>query len=236
MLSEIHITKCPYDGMFKMFDSEECELGCDDQPNTSIIDRIENELELTHRFEIVRRHLAMDVFDGVLPILGIIMAGIIAAHSQESFLVFETTILASVGASIAHFFSGFSSSYLTETAEGKVLIEELEKEQKTLSHDKIVAIEHETTLLISLMNGLIPSLSVLLTIIPMILTVIGIFPHLYLESMYASVIVGFVLLLLVGIYLGMVAHDNIVKYAVKTLGAGGITIFLLMIVSIITGA
>ncbi|TXT55632.1 MAG: conserved membrane protein of unknown function [Candidatus Thorarchaeota archaeon] len=219
-----------------MVDSEDCALGCDDKPNPGIIDRLEDELQLTHRYEIVRRHIAMDVFSGILPLLGILMAGIIAAHAQESFLVFETTILAAVGTGIAHFFAGFSSAYLTETAEGKVLIEELEKQHVPLSHDRIVAIEHETTLLISVMNGIVPSGSVFITSIPMILSAAGVFPHLYLESMYASVGVGFLLLLIVGIYLGFIARDNIWIYVVRTMAAGGLTIFLLMIVSLITGA
>ena len=74
----------------------------------SRLHRLEEELILTGRYTVARAHVAEEIFDGILPILGIILAGYIAAHMQELFVVFETTLLAALGASIAHFISGFS--------------------------------------------------------------------------------------------------------------------------------
>jgi predicted membrane protein (TIGR00267 family) len=185
---------------------------------------------------VARRHTAEAVFEGVLPMLGIILAGYISAHMQELFVVFEATLLAAVGTSIAHFVSGFGGAYLTERAEGHHLIEELKKNSKSLklSPALIVSMERETTMVISFIKGAVPAVTVLITSLPMFLALFGVID--YLGSFLASICVGLALLFILGIFLGKIAETSIWMSAVKTLFAGLLTLALLFIVSFLTGA
>jgi predicted membrane protein (TIGR00267 family) len=85
--------------------------------------------------EIARRYLAMNAFDGVLPVIGILMGGLITLSSQSPALVYQTTILAILGTNLAMFVSGISSSYLAEEAERKREMKELEKSLLTKLED-----------------------------------------------------------------------------------------------------
>jgi predicted membrane protein (TIGR00267 family) len=213
---------------------EEDEFGYDAGKEATIIERLQNELKVTHRMEIVKRHIAIDVFDGVLPVLGIITGGFIAIHFQEIFIVFEATLLAAFGAGIAHFIAGFGATYLTESAEGEHLVKEMESDGGVkLSHSHILRAERETTLFVSLVNGMTPALSILITILPMILALFGIMG--YWESFVASIFMGFILLFVLGIYLGRMSGSSVMKYAAKTLLAGFLTILILLAVSFLTG-
>jgi predicted membrane protein (TIGR00267 family) len=200
-----------------------------------IVERLMEELVLTGRYSLARRHVAEEVFDSVLPILGVILAGYISAHMQELFVVFEATLLAAVGTSIAHFVSGFGGTYLAEEAEGRHLIEELKKSQGSrLSPAVIVSIERETTMLLSFIRGSVPAVSVLVIASPMVLAVFGWID--YLGSFLVSIGVGLGLLFLLGIFLGRISKTSIWIGAGKTLLAGLLTLALLFIVSMLTGA
>jgi hypothetical protein len=48
----------------------------------------------------IRRHIGLEVFEGILPVLGIIMAGIVSLHFEPAFFAFEPILLASLGTSI----------------------------------------------------------------------------------------------------------------------------------------
>jgi predicted membrane protein (TIGR00267 family) len=197
--------------------------------------RLEEELILTGRYTVARAHVAEEIFDGILPILGIVLAGYIAAHMQESFLVFETTILAALGASIAHFISGFGGTYFAESAEGRQLIEQLRNSKESkLSKAVIVSIEHETTLLLSFLKGIVPAGAVLVTVSPMLMAIFGWID--YIGSFLVSIIVGLTILFILGLFLGRIAKTNIWINGLKTLMAGILTLLVLFVVTWVTGA
>jgi predicted membrane protein (TIGR00267 family) len=203
--------------------------------------RYRDELELTGRYEVARRHFAIDLFDGVLPILGIIAAGILVMGTQDSFLVFETTLLAALGTSIAHFMAGFSASYLTESAEGTSIIENFERGERrkishavSLNHRIIVRAERETTILVSLVNGITPAGAILLAISPMLLSLAGLLDHV--TSFYTSLMVGLILLTLLGAFLGRISRGSTLRFISKTLVAGLLTMLLMIPISLLAGA
>ncbi|MHA2379947.1 MAG: hypothetical protein ACXADS_11790, partial [Candidatus Thorarchaeota archaeon] len=205
-----------------------------------ILHQVRDELEITGRYEVARRHFAMEVFDGVLPILGIMMAGLIVIGTEDPVVVFETTLLVSIGTAIAHFMAGFSASYLTETAEGPGIVESFDRGERrrmshaiSLSHKIMVTAERDTTVLVALVNGVTPAGSVLITISPMVLSLAGVID--YVTSFYASITVGCILLLLLGVFLGRLSKRNTIRFVVKTLAAGGLTMILTTIVSLFTG-
>jgi predicted membrane protein (TIGR00267 family) len=225
----------------------ECVLGCDDKGNYSILQKLEDELEITDRIEVARRHFAIEVFDGVLPVMAIILTGlitIIAESLEETILIFNTTLLAAIGTAIAMFVAGFGASYITEQAEGKHLIEEIENEQKRLlsheghrkplSHSIIVAAERESAMLVSIITGFTPAMTILVTVSPMFLGLFGILS--YTEATYVSLSLGFLILFLLGVFLARVANESIWRYGLKTIIAGIVTLAILLAVSAITGA
>lgn len=217
--------------------NEQCDypFGYDENGKHSRLKQIVDELNLTHRAEVARRHVGMDVFRGVLPILGIATAGIITAQSQQFSLFYEATVLGSVGTAIAFFVEGFFAAYLTETAEGKKIVSELEETGRTkLSHSVIVRAEHHTTLYIALLDGAVPSLTALATLSPMLLPLIGVLT--YLHSFYASLTVGFVMLIILGSYYARIGEDSVLKHTTRTIAAGVLTIAILVVLALVTGA
>ncbi|MHA1959192.1 MAG: hypothetical protein ACW99U_03130 [Candidatus Thorarchaeota archaeon] len=219
--------------------SEEGEdlLGHEGEDATGKLHHLEDELKLTGRYSMARVHVAENVFDGVLPLLGVILAGIIAAgpHPQDLLIVFQTTLLASFGTSIAHFISGFGGAYLVETAEGRHLVKELEKtNQSRFTHSVIVKAERDTTLLLSAIKGGVPSGAVLITISPMFLALFGVIG--YVDSFFVSIAVGLTLLFVLGLFLGRVSRTSMWISAMKTLMAGILTLIVLIVVSLLTGA
>jgi predicted membrane protein (TIGR00267 family) len=210
-------------------------LGHDGEEATGMLHHLHDELLLTGRISMARVHIAENVFDGVLPLLGVLLAGVIAAGMPDSTIVFETILLAALGTSIAHFISGISGAYLAETAEGKQLIEELERTSESrFPHSVIVRAERDTTMVLSAIKGIVPAGSVLLTISPMFLVPFGVIGPM--ESFIVSIAVGLTLLFVLGLFLGRTAGTNIWIMALKTLMAGVLTCIILIAVSFLTGA
>jgi predicted membrane protein (TIGR00267 family) len=199
----------------------------------SLIDRIKAQLRLTHGAEIARRYLAMNAFDGVLPVLGIIMGGFASLAFQESRVIFETSILAIFATSFAMLISGITSSYLTEGAERKRDIEELERSLlRSLDGSVIVKATRTTTVVVSLVNGLSPFLAAMATTAPLFLVFYG-FDIAY--TFMLSVVVAMGVLFVLGIFLGKVSNSNMIAYGLKTLAAGILVVIMIWFFSNITG-
>ncbi len=214
-------------------DAEEEEHG--------IIDHLIEDLKITGRRDIVRRDFAIEVYDGVLPILAIVAAGLLTISAQDSFLVFEATLLASLATSVAHFVAGFGGSYLVDSAEGPRVVEEVESGRRgeysrrtRFSHFRVVGAERHSTFLLALVDGATPSVSILVMISPMILALFGVID--YVASFYASIVVGLMILAALGAYLGRVSRENVMWFAVKTIAAGFLTMLIMMAITLLTGA
>jgi predicted membrane protein (TIGR00267 family) len=187
-------------------------------------------VKVAHGAEIARRYLAMNAFDGVLPVIGILMGGVIALAYQNPAFVYQTTLLAILGMSFAMFVSGITSSYLTETAERAREIKELEQSLLTdLKESGISKAARTTTIVVSLINGLSPSMAALVTVIPLFLPLFTILP---IEvSFYFSISVGFFVLFTLGVFLGRVSRTNVIIYGMKTVAAGALVVLMMWIMS-----
>jgi predicted membrane protein (TIGR00267 family) len=196
-------------------------------------DRIRAQLRLTHGTEIARRYLAMNAFDGVLPVLGIIMGGYASLAFQEPQVIFETSILAIFATSFAMLISGITSSYLTEGAERKREIEDLEHSLlRSLEGSVIEKATRTTTIVVSLINGLSPFAAALTTMAPLLLVFYGYSIELV---FFLSVAVSMLILFLLGLFLGRVSKSNMIVYGVKTLAAGFLVVLMIWFFSNITG-
>ncbi len=196
----------------------------------SFLDRIRIQLKIAHGEEIARRYFAMNAFDGVLPVIGILMGGVIALAYQNPVFVYQTTLLAILGTSFAMLISGITSSYLTETAEREREIKELEHSMLTdLKKSGISQAARTTTMVVSLINGLSPSMAALATVVPLFLPL---FTTLPIEvSFYLSISVGLFVLFALGVFLGRVSRTNVIIYGLKTVAAGALVILMMWIVS-----
>ncbi|MFW9967866.1 MAG: hypothetical protein ACFFEA_12005 [Candidatus Thorarchaeota archaeon] len=208
---------------------EECgPLGLNEE--CSFLDSIRIQLKVAHGAEIARRYLAMNAFDGVLPVIGILMGAVIALTYQNPAFVYQTTLLAILGTSFAMFVSGITSSYLTETAEREREIKELEHSMlSNLRASGFSRAARTTTIVVSLINGLSPSMAALTTAVPLFLPFLTGLP--IQVSFYLSISVGLVVLFSLGVFLGRVSKTNVVIYGIKTLAAGALVIIMMWIVS-----
>jgi len=215
-----------------MSDEPNCDTLAFDE-SCSFIDRIRIQLRWTHGEEIARRYLAMNAFDGVLPVLGIIMGGLASFSFQSPNIIFLTSLLAIFATTFSMLVSGITSSYLTEGAERRRDIKDLEKSLLTdLGGSTLTQATRTTVLVVSLINGLSPFVAGLTTAIPLFLVFFGLGIEI---AFFSSVVAAMFILFLLGAFLGKVSRTNIIIYGLKTLFAGIIVMVVIYFFSITTG-
>ncbi len=202
------------------------------------IDRIMRALELTQGVEIARRYLAMNAFDGALTMLGLILGGLITinpAMPAEASLQFNAILLAAAGTSIAMAISGFSGSYLTESAEREREVEEMGKAMLTDMSESMYAKATKTTsIVVAVVDGASPAIAAFIIIMPLFFVPSGILE--YRIAFYMAIAICMALLFALGLFLGAVSKKNMWAYGAKTLFAGIMTAILMFIISWLTGA
>ena len=174
--------------------------------------------------EIGRRYFVMNSFDGILTIMGILVGSYFAGIITPKIII--TT---SVAAAVAMSVSGFWGTYLSEEAERKKALIELEKQTlHKLKNTKIQEAGRFATYVVSFIDGASPLISSLVVILPFF------FGHLIpIKAMYTSAIsIAFVLLMLLGGYLGKISEENIWINALKMVVAGVVSIALIIILQV----
>jgi predicted membrane protein (TIGR00267 family) len=149
--------------------------------------------------EIARRYFAMNAFDGVLTIIGIVM-GNLSAGIDNPHIVITTGLSTCVAMGI----SGLWGSYLTESAERKHNLDELSQRTLTnLENSRIGKASHFAAIVVSLVDGFSPFIAALFVLIPFFFH--GLFPNV--QSVYYTSI-GLALLTLfgVGLFLGKISR------------------------------
>ncbi|MEM3374636.1 MAG: hypothetical protein QXE31_05450 [Candidatus Woesearchaeota archaeon] len=174
--------------------------------------------------EMARRYFAMNSFDGLLTIIGVIVGNFIAKVNDPKII-----ISTGLGVSIAMGISGIWGTYLTEEAERKKKLIELEKiTLSDLNNTKIAKAEKTATILISLIDGLSPFLAAFLTISPFFfINLIGIN-----TAYYFAIGIAFALLLVIGSFLGHISKENIVIWGLKMVLAGIVCTGLIILLGV----
>lgn len=173
-----------------------------------------------------RRYFVVNSFDGVLTVLGIVMGSLISSVTEP-----QIVLSAGIGASIALGISGVSSAYLSERAEKKKDIKELE--QKMLSEVKGERRTDELMvkpIKVSIINGLSPFITGIICLLPFVLSLGGFLTtsHAY----YASIGTSLSLLIFLGYFLGTVSKGQRMISAVKMFLVGIATIIVLYLLGI----
>ncbi len=199
------------------------------------IDRIMRALELTKGVEIARRYLAMNAFDGALTMLGLILGGLFTINPSAPTEGFNAILLAAAGTSIAMAISGFSGSYLTESAERDREVEEMGKAMLSDMSESMYAKATKTTsMVVAVVDGASPAIAAFIIITPLFFVPSGALD--FRVAFYLAIGICMALLFVLGLFLGAVSKKNMWAYGAKTLLAGIMTAILMFIVSWLTGA
>ena len=157
-------------------------------------------LHIQQSQDIARRYLITNGFDGALTMLGL-MIGFYS--SSESSI--QVAISASTGAAIALFMSGISSAYLSETAERKKELQELEQALiSDLGESDYGQASRYVPYFVALVNGLSPLLISMTIILPLWLAHHGmVFP---ISPFIVASIIAFINIFFLGLFLSKVSN------------------------------
>ena len=168
-------------------------------------------LRITRTRGIVRRYFVVNGFDGALTMLGLIIGFLVSGGADLSVI-----IKVCLGAAIALGVSGVSSAYVSESAERRRALLELERAMiEDLRDSAHGDAARGIPVLIALVNGAAPLCISLLILAPILLAHAGL--ALPLPPLHAAVIVALVLIFLLGVFLGSVARASWLRSGIRTL-------------------
>ncbi|RLI92504.1 MAG: hypothetical protein DRO89_01965 [Candidatus Altiarchaeales archaeon] len=181
-------------------------------------------LRILREEEIARRYFVMNSFDGVLVALGVVIAMYLTGIDEP-----RVVIVSCLGAAIAIAVSGVWSAYAAERAERMKALRELERHMlKDLGETRIGKRVQIMSFLIALVNGLSPLFVSLVLIFPFVISQFDLLP---LElAFYSSITLILTVLFLLGVFVGKIGEENLMKSGMKMVLAGivvGVIIFIL---------
>jgi len=194
-------------------------------PFRDVLQRVREYDDLANISEIGRRYFAMNAFDGVLTIIGVLMGNLIAGVDKPQIVV-STGLTTCIAMGV----SGLWGAYLTEAAERKRDLDELGRQTLTdLNDTRIGRASRVAVVIVAVIDGLSPFLAALIVLIPFF--VAGLFPTIT-WVYYTSLGVALLTLFGLGLFLGYISRKNLFFYGVKTVIAGLISI----VISFLLGA
>ncbi len=186
----------------------------DQPPADDFFERIDGFLELTRAKGILRRYFAMNAFDGAMTSLGVVVGAYIAAVEDPKD-VLDIIILGAVAMAV----SGFTGTYMVESAERKRKLNEIED-----SDPEQVPVYRRAARFVSafaaVVDGSAPFLASLPCLLPFALAYWGIIEiHV---AFFASIGGALLALFAVGAFLGKISEDNMIYSGVKMVVAGAL--------------
>ncbi len=180
----------------------------------SKIDEMEQLARISKVGPIARRYFAMNAFDGTLTILGIVLASHFASHFDA-----RAVVAAGIGACLAMMFSGLAGTYLAEKAERERELREMENALlRNLDSTIYKRASRFAIIISSIVDGFAPFITGLMLLVPFFFVLFN--PTIWGIGVIVSVATGFILLFLLGIFLGRVSEQNQWLYGLQTLAAG----------------
>lgn len=180
-------------------------------------------LQLLHSRAIIRRYFVVNGFDGAFTMLGLV-TGFYLSGSTE----LNVVMAACLGAAVALGISGLTSAYLSETAERRRSLAELEEAMVAdLSSSAPASAARVIPLLIALVNGAAPLSLSLIIIAPLWLARAGI--DLPLAPLPASIATAFLCIFALGVFLGRVGGTSWLWSGIKSLLIAGATVLIILL-------
>lgn len=192
-------------------------------PDMLSLDRARLWLKLTRSHGIARRYFVVNGFDGALTMLGLIM-GFRVSDASDLGLVLN----ACLGAAIALGVSGVSSAYVSEAAERRKALSELEDAMaRDLGGSAHGRAAHWVPLLIALVNGAAPLVISLFILSPLLLARAGmVLPW---SPLLLALGCAFFSIFLLGVFLGRVSGKHWLRSGLQTLLIALITVGLVLL-------
>ena len=171
---------------------------------------------------IARRYFITNGFDGALTMLGLL-----AGFYTSGTVPLSVAISACLGAAIALFMSGISSAYLSESAERKKELHELEQAVLTdLEDSDYGQASRYVPVMVALVNGLSPLLLSLVIISPLWLAQQGF--SLYFPPVVTAIIIALIVIFLLGIFLGRVSRTFWLWSGLRSLAVALLTLMIIL--------
>ena len=185
----------------------------------NFFDQLRGYDNLVNIAEIARRYFAMNAFDGVLTIIGVLM-GNLTARVEEPRIVVSTGLATCVAMGV----SGLWGAYLTESAERQRDIDELSHYTlEDLNTSRIGRASRVATIMVAVVDGLSPFLAALIVLIPFFFA--GLFPSITIVY-YTSIGAALLTLFALGLFLGRISRGNLLAFGIRTVIAGLISILI----------
>ena len=180
-------------------------------------------LRVTKARKILRRYFAMNAFDGAMTSLGVVIGAYISHIADPSSVI--GIILVS---GVAMMVSGFSGTYLTESAERNHSLNELEDAMLVNLDNTIYGkASRFVSIFAAIVDGGAPFIASIPSVIPFYLSKIGLIP--IFSAFIASIIASLLTLFTLGVYLGRVSGENIWFSGLKMVVAGIIVAALALV-------
>jgi predicted membrane protein (TIGR00267 family) len=183
-------------------------------------------LHITRSSGIARRYFVTNGFDGALTMLGLAMGFRISGGVAPVVM-----IAACMGTAIALGMSGLSSAYISEAAERRRELRELEEamlvDLNASAHARAARL---VPVLIALVNGMAPFLISLLIMTPLWLEYFGI--PVKPSPIDAAIIVAFLLIFLIGVFLARVSGGFWLWAGLRTVAVAAVTSLLILLVGV----
>jgi predicted membrane protein (TIGR00267 family) len=176
---------------------------------------------------IARRYFIKNGFDGSMTVLGIVVGSWIVGVAEP-----EIIVTAGLGACLAMGVSGLFGAYMTEKAERKKHLKTVEAAMLTdLSNSILSDASDFVSLYAAIIDGASPVLTAVISLIPFILTLTGLFT--IWDAYVASLILTLTTLFSLGLYLGRIAKENMLLYGLQTVAAGVLIVAIVLLLGAI---
>lgn len=168
-------------------------------------------LEITRSRSLVRRYFVVNGFDGALTMLGIIMGFYVSDRANLPIIINSC-----FGAAVALGMSGLTSAYISETAEQKKELRELEQAMlKNLDGSAYGQATRLLPFLIAAVNGLSPLVISLIIILPIWAATLPL--KLPFDPLEFALMLALGILFLLGVFLGRTSGTNWLWAGLRTL-------------------
>lgn len=177
--------------------------------------------------DIARRAFVNNAFDGALTLLGILMGNVILGEVHP-----QTIISTGLSACLAMGVSGSFGRYFSERAESKRTVKQIEDYMFTdLSGSSIERESQRKVLLISLVDGLSPALAAVIPLAPFFLVQATLL--VLTTGVIASFILVFLVLFVLGLFLGRISDENMILHGFMVVGVGFIISLIILFSSFV---
>lgn len=184
--------------------------------------------ELSGAGAIARRAFANNSFDGVLTMVGVVMGSFVVGVEDP-----KVVLVTGLSTAVAIGISGGWGAYLTESAERRHELAELERITLTDLHDsKIGKAARSAVVTVAAVDGLSPFLAALIVVIPFFFA--PLMPSIT-YAFYASLGMALLALFGLGTYLATISEENKAAYGTKTAIAGIVCMALTLLMERMSG-